>query len=110
MLYEEYERRRIMLQDQFDKGMDELNERYTQENAVFKVGDFIGNVTGIIKIEFISHNDYPSFNSAPDIVYIGWRYKKRYGKLVKTKHKEMGRLYSYGNPQKIENAKPVHLL
>ena len=86
MLYEEYERRRIMLQDQFDKGMDELNERYTQENAVFKVGDFIGNVTGIIKIEHISYSDYPNFNSAPDIVYIGKRYKKRYGKLVPTKH------------------------
>ena len=110
MLYEEYERRRIMLQDQFDKGMENLNERYTKANAKFKKGDFIGNVTGIIQIVYIDYDDHPDFCAAPDIIYIGWRYKKRYGKLVKTKHKEMGRLYSYGNPQKIENAKPVHLL
>ncbi|GAG29624.1 unnamed protein product, partial [marine sediment metagenome] len=67
--------------------------------------DFIQNVTGMIKVETIIYED--SFG-VPEIVYIGKKYMKRYGKLVATKSKEKGRLVY--NLKKIENAKPVHLL
>jgi len=104
MTGEDYQTKRSALETKFEEDLDALNRQYVQENAEFKVGDFIYNVTGIIKVEQIHHEG----DDFPVVVYYGKRYKKRYGKLVPTKHNQRGRLW--GDLKKIKNTKPVHLL
>lgn len=58
---------------------------YVKENAVFKIDDFIGNVTGIIKVEKISYDYCKKFKTL-DITYSGKRYWKSKGELILTKN------------------------
>ena len=58
----DYQNQRDHLETKFDKEIEALNWKYVRENAEFKVGDFIQNVTGIIKIEQILYEDHPDFN------------------------------------------------
>ena len=57
----------------------------------FKIGDFIYNVIGIIKIEAISYNIFEKFETI-NIVYRGYRYKKVYDVLSRTKDKKLSNL------------------
>lgn len=66
-----------------------LREKFVQDNAEFKVGDFIYNVTGIIKINKIG---YEIFKDYPEIVYYGYRYKKQKGVLSRTKDNKISSL------------------
>ncbi len=65
--------------------ISKLRKEYVEANAEFKVGNYVYNVTGIIKIEqieFSTHsNDY--------IIYHGYKYKKVKGALIRTREKEM---------------------
>lgn len=68
--------------------MGNVRERrlqYVLDNAEFKVGDFIYNVTGIIKVDRIA---YDMLGSEPQIRYYGKRYKKLHGKILRTKDKK----------------------
>ncbi|MFA5366688.1 MAG: hypothetical protein WC333_02290 [Dehalococcoidia bacterium] len=56
--------------------------QYIDDNAKFKKGDFVGNVTGIIKVEEIYCINYCS---KLQIVYKGIKYHKTKGFLIKNK-------------------------
>jgi hypothetical protein len=67
-----------------------LRQIYVEENAQFKIGDFICNVTGIIKVEKISFKD--AWENVPTITYCGLRYKKVKGELIRTKDNKISTL------------------
>jgi hypothetical protein len=54
-----------------DRSIESLHQRFIEENAKFKVGDFVRNVTGIIKIESIRYDQY----SDEGITYCGFKYR-----------------------------------
>ena len=74
-----------------DSEIHKLSQKYVEENAKFKPGQFIYNITGIIKIETIG---YSMFDNMPDIKYYGYRYRKLHGKLIRTKNKKFDYLRS----------------
>jgi len=51
--------------------IESLHQEFIEENAKFKVGDFVRNVTGIIKIESIRYDQY----SDGGITYCGFKYR-----------------------------------
>jgi hypothetical protein len=59
-----------------------LRTNYAKENAKYKKGDFIKNVTGIIKIDSIGYN---TLHNTTDITYTGYPYKMIKGILTRTK-------------------------
>jgi len=73
------------LDDEYMNNVRERRLQYVLNNAKFKVGDFIRNVTGIIKVDRI---DYDMMRGEPQIIYYGKRYKKLHGKLLRTKDKK----------------------
>jgi len=82
-LQEKYLREYKELKADFELEKYKLRKKYTSEMARFKVGDFVGNVTGIIKIDNVTcdvHKD-----GTLSVVYTGLRYKKIKGKLERTK-------------------------
>lgn len=85
--------------EDFTKKKQELQQKYVDSNAKFKVGDFIENVCGIIKVEEI---DYTMSFDIPHIVYKGTAFRKEKGKLIKTKQKTKKILNEYGGLKKID--------
>lgn len=86
--------------EQYNKDIREIEKKYKEElhiirtqfverNKEFNIGDFIGNVTGIIKVERIS---YRIFYDTIDVEYHGYRYKKHHGELLRTKDNKMSSL------------------
>ncbi|RPI84577.1 MAG: hypothetical protein EHM34_03360 [Nitrosopumilales archaeon] len=65
-----------------------LRQEYVQEHAKFKVGDFIGNVTGIIKVERIGYECYGKDDELLDIKYFGTRYRKSHGEYIQVKNRK----------------------
>ena len=63
--------RELELKRIHDQSIESLHQEFIEENAKFKVGDFIRNVTGIIKIESIRYDQY----SDGGITYCGFKYK-----------------------------------
>jgi len=59
----------------YKKTKHDLRMQYVNEHAKFKVGDFIGNVTGCIKVDKVSY-EWTKRWSQFDIVYYGKRYRK----------------------------------
>jgi hypothetical protein len=59
----------------YKKAKHELIMEYVQKHAKFKVGDFIGNVTGCIKVDRISY-EWEKRWSLFEITYFGKRYRK----------------------------------
>lgn len=68
-----------ILREDCEDSIRTLRTEYANDKSTFKVGDFIGNVTGIIKVD--------SIDLSPDyvITYTGLRYKKVKGVLSRTK-------------------------
>lgn len=62
-----------------------LRMKYITENAIYKKGQFIRNITGIIKITDIKYDIF--FNNT-EIVYCGHKYKMTKGILTRTQHKD----------------------
>jgi len=60
-----------------------LRTEFLEANRKFNVGDFVYNVTGIIKVDKIG---YTMFFNSIEITYSGLRYKKLNGELVRTKN------------------------
>ena len=77
-----------------------------------KVGDIIYDVTGIIKVGDIDFHvgyngrggSWPTF-----VEYIGLKYKwVKGGFVTKSKHNQIGELYSYSDLKKIDSNKIIH--
>jgi hypothetical protein len=62
--------------------LHKLRLDYVKGLAKFREGEFVCNVTGIIKIEHIA---YVMVSSTPTLIYAGYRYKKENGILTRTK-------------------------
>ena len=68
--------------DECDIKLHQLRKEYVEKNKKFNIGDFVGNITGIIKIDKIKYN---ILHDHVEIVYIGLRYKKINKQLLRTK-------------------------
>lgn len=85
----EYKKQEKEILTRCEQQLHELRKKFVKENAKFKKGDFIYNVTGIIKVEKI---DYSVFRDTIEIVYSGYRYRKCKGMLYRTKYKKISEL------------------
>ena len=85
----EYNESVAKLDEYYNAKIRDLRQKYIIDNAKFKVGDFVGNVTGIIKVEKI-HSDL--FRGDINIIYSGYRYKKIKGSLYRTKDNKISNL------------------
>lgn len=74
------------LYEKYENDLNNIRLKYVKANAEFKIGQFIQNVTGIIKIEKIG---YSLLLNSIRIEYKGFRYKKTNGKLSRTKDKKL---------------------
>lgn len=63
--------RELEIKKIYDLSIESLHQEYIEANARFKVGDFVRNVTGIIKITSIRYDHY----SEGGITYCGLKYK-----------------------------------
>lgn len=89
MTTQEYADREAALHAELHRKLYDLRMEYVHENAEFKVGDFIYNVTGIIKVSNIG---YEVTSGHIDIKYSGYRYKKVGGELLRTKDNKISSL------------------
>lgn len=89
MKLEEYREAAQELRDTYFSDLHELKMQYVKDNCKFEVGDFVGNVTGIIKVERISYTDDMK---DIEITYFGKRYKKVHGKLLRTKYSNISKM------------------
>ena len=62
--------------------LHKLRSEYVATNKKFRIGDFVYNVTGIIRVESVS---YKMFLGNIEIQYHGFRYKKQNGAVSRTK-------------------------
>lgn len=87
---EELNRIEHMIDVEWHHKIHTIRMNYAHTNAKFKVGDFIYNVTGIIKVKEIT---YKSNKFGTEVYYKGYRYKKNKGILSRTKDKKLSELY-----------------
>ena len=85
----EYNKKLSEIELEYEQKLHNLREKFVQDNAEFKIGDFIYNVTGIIKVDKIG---YQIFRDFPEIVYYGYRYKKNKGVISRTKDNDISSL------------------
>jgi len=78
-----------VLKKEYDDRIHLLRKKFINDNAEFKVGDFIFNITGIIKIEKILYQVSPT---GLETIYSGYRYKKIKNVLSRTKDRALSRL------------------
>ena len=91
MTLEEYREKESDYYSDYTTNLYNLRLEYAKSIAKFKVGDFIYNVTGIIKIERIGSQ---VMFGVPDVLYYGYKYKKAKGVLSRTNDIIMGNLGS----------------
>lgn len=99
MTKKEYKHREEDIKFMYELNLHKLREEYVNINKKYKHGDFVGNVTGIIKVEYIT---YTIFNDDIEITYIGYRYKKIKGVLYRTKVKKLCELWETHDLVKID--------
>jgi len=87
MTEEQYLKEQEEIEEKYKISIHKLRKKYIEDNAEFKVGDYIYNVTGIIKIDRIGYN-ICKWSNSPEIIYYGLRYKKMGGELFRTKDKK----------------------
>lgn len=86
----EYQNELSVLVDSFNhvkqdhkRKIHELRLKYVSTNHLYNVGDYLYNVTGIIKVSKIDYVVY--FNNNVGVTYTGLRYKRWKGVLSRTK-------------------------
>lgn len=79
--------------------LDIARIQYANDNAKFKVGDYIRCVTGIIRVEEIK---YQNFMGTTNIGYCGYKYWYKDKQLVRTKKQEQVCLTDFENLVKID--------
>lgn len=77
-----------------------LRTEYVEKNKKFNVGDFVYNVTGIIKVDKIN---YEIFFDNIEIVYSGYRYKKVNNEILRTKDKKISSMWESHNLKLLRN-------
>lgn len=87
---------------EYNKKIKSICNTEAMENTEFKIGDFIGNVTGIIQIDKIEGN-YCKFWGF-QIKYSGLRYKKLKGEYLRTKDKSIRSFFSHPSLKLYKNA------
>lgn len=81
MTHKEYKDKFNDIRYDYHNKVHHLRKEFVKKNAKYKIGDFIQNVTGIIKVETIS---YEIVKDEIYIAYFGKKYKKRNGVLTRT--------------------------
>ncbi|MEK6828893.1 MAG: hypothetical protein AABY15_02120 [Nanoarchaeota archaeon] len=89
MNLKEYKEQELEIEKDYELRLHKLRKKYVEDKAEFKKGNFIFNVTGIIKIERVG---YKMFFDTPEIVYYGYRYRKIGSSLLRTKNKKISSL------------------
>jgi hypothetical protein len=82
-----------------ESALHKARTQYMNDNAKFKVGDYIKGITGIIKVESIR---YYMCMGEIFIQYCGYKYWYKDKEIVRTKQKNMSYLTDYGNLIKLE--------
>jgi len=90
MNIEEYRKIKKEITEECNLKTHNLRTEYVEKNKKFNIGDFVFNVTGIIKVEKVSYE--MSFDGI-EIVYSGYRYKKNKGELLRTKDKKISSMW-----------------
>ena len=83
---EDYIKREHKLYTQYKTELHKLRTEYVEKNKKFNVGDFVFNVTGIIKVERIG---YELFFANTEIVYYGYKYRKLKAEVIRTKDNQI---------------------
>lgn len=97
---EDYRKREDDLYTQYKTELHKLRTEYVENNKKFNIGDFVFNVTGIIKVERIG---YVMFFDNTEIVYYGYRYRKVKGENLRTKDKVISSLSESNNLKLLIN-------
>lgn len=79
---EEYKKLESQINAEYILKLHNLRNDYINSNKKYNIGDYVFNVTGIIRVESVS---YDLFFDSIEIVYSGYRYKKIKGVLSRTK-------------------------
>ena len=90
MNLEEYKKIEKEINDSHKLELHRLRTDYVEKNKKFNVGDFVFNVTGIIKIDKVG---YAIFWDDIEIAYSGYRYKKVKGVLSRTKDNKISAMW-----------------
>lgn len=85
--------------EMLESGLHKARTQYVNDNARFKVGDYVRGITGIIKVESIK---YYLFMGETHIEYCGYKYWYKDKQLVRTKNKNIVCIVDYGNLIKLE--------
>lgn len=82
----EYRRIEHEINDECKLKLHMLRKDNVESNRKFNVGDYVFNVTGIIKVEKIG---YDIFLDNIEIIYYGYKYKNIKGELTRTKNNKL---------------------
>lgn len=96
----EYRKMENKIYEEYRQKLHKLRTDYVENNKKFNIGDFIGNVTGIIKVERIGYRIFMEDESI-EIIYYGYRYKKFKGNLCRTKNNNISHLWESHNLELI---------
>lgn len=99
MKIEEYNHRVKIITDEYYSKLHRLKCDYVECNRKFNKGDFVYNVTGIIKVDKIG---FEVFGDNIEITYTGYRYKKVKGILHRTKDNKVTTMWESNNLQLIK--------
>ena len=97
---EDYKKIENEIDDLHKLELNKLRTEYVEKNKKFNIGDFVFNVTGIIKVDKVS---YEIFLGSIEIVYYGYRYKKVKGELSRTKDKKISSMWESHNLKLLRN-------
>lgn len=95
----EYRKLEKEIDDKYKKDIHLLRTQYVNENALFKLGDYVGNITGMILVDKIG---YDLLFDKLEIIYSGYRYKKIKGVITRTLDKNICELRENHNLRCIE--------
>lgn len=96
---EEYKRLENEFYEEYKIKLHKLRTKYIEKNKKFNIGDYIYNITGIIKVDSIG---YDIFGGCIEIKYSGYKYKKYKGKLSRTKDMKIFSIWESYNVKLLE--------
>lgn len=99
MSIEKYRLDEAALKAEYELKLHELRRNYVEQNKKYNIGDYIYDITGIIKINSVG---YKAFNHNIEIIYYGYKYKKIKGVVSRTKDKKISYLRETYDLRKIE--------
>lgn len=94
MNIEEYKKIENEINEECQIKLHNLRLDFVEQNRKYNIGDFVFNVTGIIKVDYIG---YEMFREGIEIVYSGYRYKKNKGEIIRTKDRNISSLWESNN-------------